>query len=261
MFTLTVITTILTTFSVIFAGIPIWKLSSSQRNINKNSKKLYLQKIKDNKTYIKNNLSSLKNSLKRQGLLNENGYDKDKLNDIRILPYYIVALNNSTFERVIKDLIIDTEEIIKTGIDNKEKKLKELTKLHSLLDETYKIMQNGNYLINIFFHDYDKEIQKNMAIISQRDKFDNKVCNNTLYSPPGNQNTLIYATPIMFYNRKISNIMEHLKYSPKNDIQYISINDYDKEQKSSGLMDALKIDKIFENLDEIIKIVDNMENN
>lgn len=120
MFTLTVITTILTTLSVIFAGIPIWKLSSSQRNINKNSKKLYLQKIKDNKTYIKNNLSSLKDSLKRQGLLDENGYDKDKLNNIWILPYYIITLNNSTFERVIKDLIIDTEEIIKTGIDNKK---------------------------------------------------------------------------------------------------------------------------------------------
>ena len=122
-------------------------------------------------------------------------------------------------------------------------------------------MQNGNYLISIFFHDYDKEIQKNMAIISKRDEFNNKVCNNTLYPPPGNQNTLIYATPIMFYNRQISNIMEHLKYSPENDIQYISINDYDKEQKSSSLMDALKIDKIFKNLDEIIKTIDNMEKN
>ncbi|MFK3833242.1 hypothetical protein [Staphylococcus saprophyticus] len=261
MFTLTVITTILTTLSVIFAGIPIWKLSSSQRNINKNSKKLYLQKIKDNKTYIKNNLSSLKDSLKRQGLLDENGYDKDKLNNIWILPYYIITLNNSTFERVIKDLIIDTEEIIKTGIDNKEKKLKELTKLHRLLDETYKIMQNGNYLINILFHDYDNEIQKNMAIISKRDKFDNKVCNDTLYTPPGDQNTLIYTTPIIFYNSQISNIMQHLKHSPENDIQYISINDYGKEQKSSSLMDALKIDKIFKNLDEIIKTVDDIESN
>lgn len=261
MFTLTVITTILTTLSVIFAAISIWKLSSSQRNINKNSKKLYLQKIKDNKIYIKNNLSSLKDSLKKQKLLDEKGYDKDKLNNIRILPYYIIALNNSTFERVIKDLIIDTEEIIKTGIDNKEKKLKELTNLHRLLDETYKIMQNGNYLINIFFHDYDKELQKNMNIISQRSEFDNNVCNDTLYSPPGNQDTLIYATPIMFYNKQITNIKEHLKNSPEDDIQYISINDYDKNQKLSSLMNAIKIDEIFKNLDEIIKIIENMENN
>lgn len=260
MFTLTVITTILTTLSVIFAAISIWKLSSSQRNINKNSKKLYLQKIKDNKTYIKNNLSSLKDSLKSQGLLDEKGYDKDKLNDVRILPYYIITLNNSTFEKVIKNLIIDTEEIIKTGIDNKEKKLKELINLHRLLDETYKIMQNGNYLINMFFHDYDKELQKNMNIISQRSEFDNKVCNGTLYTPPGNQDTLVYGTPIMFYNEQISNIMEHLKNSPENDIQYISINDYDKDQKSSSLMNTLRIDNIFKNLDEIIKIIESMEN-
>lgn len=121
MFTIPVVTTVLTALSVVFAGIPIWKLSSRQKNINKNSKKLYLQKIRDNKIYIKNNLSSLKDSLKRQGLLDESGYDKDKLNNIWILPYYIITLNNSTFERVIKNLIIDTEEMVKTGIDNKEK--------------------------------------------------------------------------------------------------------------------------------------------
>ncbi|MFP5100679.1 hypothetical protein [Staphylococcus equorum] len=261
MFTLQLVTTVLAALTLVVAGIPIWQLNSSQKNINRNSKKLYLQKIKDNKIYIKNNLSSLKDSLKRQGLLDEKGYDKDKLNNIWILPYYIITLNNSTFEKVIKNLIIDTEEMIKTGIDNKEKKLKELKKLHRLLNETYKIMQNGNYLINIFFHDYDTELQKNMEVISQRSEFDNKVCNNTLYTPPGNQNTLIYATPIMFYNQQISNIKKHLKNSPEEDIQYISINDYDNKQKSSGLMETLKINKVFENLDEIIKIIENMENN
>ncbi|HBU9608925.1 hypothetical protein JZK76_14125 [Staphylococcus aureus] len=121
-------------------------------------------------------------------------------------------------------------------------------------------MQNGNYLINIFFHDYDTELQKNMEVISYRSGFDNKVCNNTLHTPPGNQNTLIYATPIMFYHEQISNIKTHLKNSPEEDIQYISINDYDNEQKSSGLMETLKINKIFKNLDEIIKIIENMEN-
>ncbi|HEE8868378.1 TPA: hypothetical protein R8C99_002716 [Staphylococcus aureus] len=122
-------------------------------------------------------------------------------------------------------------------------------------------MQNGNYLINIFFHDYDTELQKNMEVISKKSEFGNKVCNNTLYTPPGNQNTLVYATPIMFYNQQISNIKEHLKNSPEEDIQYISIKDYDNEQKSSGLMETLKINKVFENLDEIIKIIENMENN
>lgn len=261
MFTLQLVTTVLAALTLVVAGIPIWQLNISQKNINRNSKKLYLQKIKDNKTYIKNNLSSLKDSFKRQGLLDEKGYDKDKLNNIWILPYYIISLNNSTFEKVIKNLIIDTEEMIKTGIDNKEKEIKELIKLHRLLNETYKIMQNGNYLINIFFHDYNTELQKNMEVISHRSEFDNNVCNNTLYTPPGNQNTLIYATPIMFYNQQISNIKKYLKNSPEEDIQYISINDYDNEQKSSGLMKTLKINKVFENLDKIIKIIENMENN
>ncbi|HEE8868377.1 TPA: hypothetical protein R8C99_002715 [Staphylococcus aureus] len=121
MFTLQLVTTVLAALTLVVAGIPIWQLNSSQKNINRNSKKLYLQKIKDNKIYIKNNLSSLKDSFKRQGLLDEKGYDKDKLNNIWILPYYIITLNNSTFEKVIKNLIIDTEEMIKTGIDNKEK--------------------------------------------------------------------------------------------------------------------------------------------
>ncbi|HBU9608924.1 hypothetical protein JZK76_14130 [Staphylococcus aureus] len=121
MFTLQLVTTVFAALTLVVAGIPIWQLNSSQKNINKNSKKLYLQKIKDNKIYIKNNLSSLKDSLKKQGLLDEKGYDKDKLNNIRILPYYIITLNNSIFEKVIKNLTIDTEEMIKTGIDNKEK--------------------------------------------------------------------------------------------------------------------------------------------
>lgn len=214
-----------------------------------------MQKIEDNKDYIKSNLSSLKESLEIQG------YTKEKLNDIWILPYYILTLNNSIFEKVIKNLIVDTEEIIKTNIDNNQKEIENLTNLHKILEETLKIMENGNYLINLFFHDFDINLQEDLKYISSSDEFQNKVPNNTLYTPGGNPDTLIYATPIMYYNKQISNIKNHLKNSQDNDIQYISINDFNTKKEAGSLIKSLKINTIFKNLEEIIDTIENLKEN
>ncbi|PTI46585.1 hypothetical protein BU120_00495, partial [Staphylococcus xylosus] len=100
---LTIITTVFTVLSVVFAGFQLLKLNKNKKNVSKNAKKLYMQKIKDNKDYIKSNFLSLQDSLKRQG------YTEKELNNIWILPYYIITINNSTFEKVIKNLITDTE--------------------------------------------------------------------------------------------------------------------------------------------------------
>lgn len=108
-----------------------------------------MQKIKENKDYIKTNFLSLKDSLERME------YTEKELNNIWILPYYIIIINNSTFKKIIKNLITDTEEIIKTNIDNNQKEIEDLINLHKTLEETLKIMKNGNYLINLFFHDFD----------------------------------------------------------------------------------------------------------
>ncbi|MGI2314978.1 hypothetical protein [Staphylococcus saprophyticus] len=252
---LTIITTILTAFSVIFAGIQLLKLNKSKKNVNKNAKKLYIQKTRDNKDYIKSNLSSLKKSLEMQG------YTKEELYNIWILPYYIITLNNSTFEKVIKNLITDTEEIIKTNIDNDQQEIENLTNLHKVLEETSKIMENGNYLINLFFHDFDIKLQEDLKYISSSDEFQNKVPNNTLYTPGGDPNTLIYATPIMYYNNQIANIKNHLKNNQDNDIQYISINDFDTRTQSGSLIKSLQINTIFKNLQEIIDTIENLKEN
>lgn len=252
---LTIITTFFTVLSVVFAGFQLLKLNENKKNVSKNAKKLYMQKIKDNKDYIKSNFLSLQDSLKRQG------YTEKELNNIWILPYYIITINNSTFEKVIKNLIIDTEEIIKTNIDNNQEEIEYLINLHKTLEETLKIMENGNYLINLFFHDFDAKLQEDLKYISSSELFQNKVPNNILYTPGGNPETLIYATPIMHYNKQISNIKNHLKYSQDDDIQYISINDFGSNTQSGGLMESLKINVIFKNLQEIIDTIEKIKEN
>lgn len=189
------------------------------------------------------------------------GYTKEELYNIWILPYYIITLNNSTFEKVIKNLITDTEEIIKTNIDNDQQEIENLTNLHKVLEETSKIMENGNYLINLFFHDFDIKLQEDLKYISSSDEFQNKVPNNTLYTPGGDPNTLIYATPIMYYNNQIANIKNHLKNNQDNDIQYISINDFDTRTQSGSLIKSLQINTIFKNLQEIIDTIENLKEN
>lgn len=250
---LSIITTVLTVFSVLFAAIQLKKINESKINTSKNAKRLYIQNIAINKKYVKTKLTFIKDSLTRQGYT-----DKESLNNIWILPYYIITLNNSTFEKAIKNIIEDTEEIIKINIDNNHKDINDLLKLHELLKETLMIIENGNYLINLFFNNYDKDLEEDIKYISSKDDFQKSVPNNTLYTPGGNPNTLIYATPIMYYNRQISNIKNHLKYSEQNDIEYISINDFDTNNKTGGLIHSLQINKIFKNLQESIDIIENI---
>lgn len=203
------------------------------------------------KEYIKQKVENVKDTLKRQGLDSE-----ESLNNIWVLPYYIITFNNKTFEKAVSNLATNTEEVIKLTFEINEEDMKNLLELHRILNETFKILKNNNYLISMFFRDYDKEVSQNLKSIANRDTFFKSNLNSTLYSPGGNPNILIYATPIMYYSRQISNIKRYLNNISANDIQYISINDFNSSTTSTGLVDSMKINLLLNNFDRIIDIIE-----
>ncbi|EGQ3192047.1 hypothetical protein HDN75_001588, partial [Staphylococcus pseudintermedius] len=154
--------------------------------------------------------------------------------------------------------INNVENIIKNNIDSKSSEVKTLLSLHTLLKETSTILNNSNYIIDLLFHNFDKDFNEDVKFIAKKDIFHSEVPNNTLYTPPGNPNTLTFDTPIMYYNRQISNIKSHLTDTFNEDISYISINDFNSN--SGSLMRTLKINNLIKNLQTIVKTVEDIEN-
>ncbi|EGQ3650233.1 hypothetical protein O0B02_11020 [Staphylococcus pseudintermedius] len=253
MFVLTLITTIAACITLFFTGFQLYKFNQRKKTIFKNTRQLYLHQMYVNKDYIKSKLNSLLHSLELQDYKTE-----EKRNNVWILPYYIISINNTRVEKSINDLINNVENIIKNNIDSKSSEVKTLLSLHTLLKETSTILNNSNYIIDLLFHNFDKDFNEDVKFIAKKDIFHSEVPNNTLYTPPGNPNTLTFDTPIMYYNRQISNIKSHLTDTFNEDISYISINDFNSN--SGSLMRTLKINNLIKNLQTIVKTVEDIEN-
>lgn len=94
MFVLTLITTIAACITLFFTGFQLYKFNQRKKTIFKNTRQLYLHQMYVNKDYIKSKLNSLLHSLELQDYKTE-----EKRNNVWILPYYIISINNTRVEK------------------------------------------------------------------------------------------------------------------------------------------------------------------
>lgn len=266
-----VVTLIVTGVSTGIAAFQLKKLNNEKRNVNINIKKLYSQNIKINKKYIEDNLRRFEGTIEK---ITNGPKDKEKyLQNIDCLAYYISSINNKKFEEVLKYLINDTEDFIKISMETQNNQLDIAFKLHAELKTLLSRIENGNYVINTMFKDFDKALQEDYKRINFSDKMDisfmenpnifsfyekinSKLTYNVLYHPPGNPSILAFATPRMYYGRQISKIQKSLGiYGSKNmkDIPYISINETSEKGDFKLLMKSLNIYQTIKSLNSIIE--------
>lgn len=275
MLIVSVLTLVITGLATVIAAFQLKKLNDEKQNVNSNIKKLYVQKIKINKKYIEDNLRRFEKTIKK--LTNGKEDRKKYLMNVNCLSYYITFINNKKFEDILRDLIVDAEDFIKVSIDTKSSELNNVFELHASLKELLSIIENGNYVIQMMFKDFDKGLSEDYkriiftnkmedslyqypSITKFYKKFDSKINNNVLYPPPGNQTILGFATPKMFYGNQITTIQKNLGIAGKNDIPYISINEASEKGDYKSLMKTLNIEHTLKLLNSIIERIDFMIN-
>lgn len=276
MLIVSIVTLVITGFATGISAFQLKKINDEKKNVSTNIRKLYVQKIKINKKNIESNLNRFENTIER--LTNGKEDRKNYLKNINCLSYYITSINNKKFEEILEDLIVDAEDFIKVSIDTKSSGLNNVFELHADLKELLSIIENGNYIIQIMFKDFDKglsEDYKRIMFAEQMEislyqypnitnfykKIDSKITNNVLYRPPGNQSILTFATPQMYYGRQIATIQKNLGIYGNNDIQdipYISINEPSEKGDFKTLMNTLNIENTLNLLNSIIKRIDFM---
>ncbi|PKE48587.1 hypothetical protein [Macrococcoides caseolyticum] len=260
---ISVVGLIATCLATIFTGYQVYKFNHDNNLSMKRTKKLYVQKIKLNHEYIKNNLDRFELSFNKIS----QGYNlTEYAKDLNILSYYISSICNKKFEEVISDQIKFTEEYFKVNTSNRNIEENKILQAHKDLIEVCALIKNSNYLISIFFPlSFDEALAQdihNIYIYKEKNisfrLSDNK---NILYCPPSGQDKLGYATPLMFYGKYISKLTEEYGIDRSEfplDLPYITINDFSEKGDYKSLMESIEISKTTLLLRKITNIFDSL---
>ncbi|WP_181896454.1 hypothetical protein [Staphylococcus felis] len=239
-------------------------LRKERRNVMENTRRFYLQRITLDKIYLENNVKRFNTSINQ--LANSEEEKVKYFRNIYCLPYYISSINNRELEATLKKMKGYTEDYLKTVNIYGNDKLLSYFNLHNRLEKVLNMIVNNNYIISMMFKDYDDSLSEDYMLIQKILKDETYWLGNlnykdilqanqfeVLYSSYGNPDTLVHATPIMYYNKKISDLRVFLDSDDCFDIGYIAINENKEKGDIKSLMKSLDVGLVIKYLEDIIQ--------